>query len=176
MATKAHSVTIDGEKYSITRVNPFDNLRLATLGLRVLGPLLKALAASESAREFIGHFMSDTEDSKAAVDKLLDTEVFTAILGIVGMTADDLIQSVEAEHLRTAIEVGVLGHVATPAGGAPLLNIDDAVTYFDVMSPRMSKHGALHQLKLLLEVVVLNLGPTTAGPRIDGPAEEVSAH
>jgi|GEM_PF-2218795 len=174
MAQKTHAVTVDGEKYWIRRVDPFVALRLKTLGLRVLGPLFKALASSDSARDFVASMLSEEEGGvKSALEKHGDAEVVTTVLSILGVTLDDLVESVSAEDLERAIRIAVIGHVETPTPGVERVAIEDVETYFDIVGPRMEKHP-MHQLELLWRVVMVNLGPTSAGLLTGDPAAEAS--
>lgn len=166
MAMKEAKVTVDGETYWVRRIGPFDQLRLAGLGARVLGPLFKALASSSNARELLGNVLSGDEEK---LKDVLDGDVATVVFGLLGLTLDDLVDRIDGNDLIAAVRLCVVGKTATPFSDVARMNLSSDEDYEEVMAARSAKHGALHQLKLLWSVVQTNLGPTTAGDATTSP-------
>lgn len=161
MAPKAHTVSIDGEKYVIRRVDPFDGLRLSTLCSRSIGPLVRSIATSPNIGALVKSIASGDGELKDGLEALLDTDLL-AVASVLGVTIENVAETLGEEDLVRIVRLAVIGHVSTPHDGAPMVDIDDDGTYADIIGPRIARHSILHQFRLLWEVVRLNLGPTSA--------------
>ena len=160
MAPKAHTAVIDGEKYFIRRVDPFAGLRLSTLCGRSIGPLISSVATSPNVGALVRSIASGGKSLDEGIEVLLDTDIL-AVASVLGVSLEHVAESLGEEDLVRLVRLAIIGHVSTVHEGIAI-DIDDDGTYADILGPRIAKHSMLHQLKLIWEVVRLNLGPTTA--------------
>jgi hypothetical protein len=170
MARPKHKIEVDGLAYWVVQCGPFDALRLDALGAKAMGPLFRALASSESAREIIKKmFKGGEKEFGAELDRMLDGNTGEIMMAL-GLSLDDLLANFGGEELIEAVGLLVIGKVSGPYLGAPEVLIEDVGTYEDIIGAAMDKHGHMHQLKLLWACARANLGPTTAGRSTDSPA------
>lgn len=164
------AVTIDGHRYTIKRLNPFDQLRLGSLGARALGPMFRALSMSGSASEFAQNLLSGGREGQQLGEGLKDVlnQDITVLLGMLGTTIDEIAERIDGEDLVRCIRLAVIGHISTKHVDDNV-DIEDDTTYADVVGPRVIEFGILHQLRLIWEVCKINLGPTTAGAPTSPP-------
>jgi hypothetical protein len=166
MARPKQKIEVDGLTYWVTKCGPFDALRVDALGGKVLGPLFRALATSDSAR---GVLATMIQGGESKLEDVLERDAGELMMAL-GLSLDDLLAKFSGADLIEAVRLLVIGKVSCPYAGAPEVLIEDATTYEDIMASAMDKHGHLHQLKLLWACLRANLGPTTAGRSTDSPA------
>lgn len=155
-----HDLEVDGVRYNLTRMGPFDALRFDAAGSRMLGPLLRSLAMSDNAKGFLAA-LSGADEAKVA-------EVLSADLGaglaMLGVGIDEIADKIDADVVIDLTKRMLVGRLIAPhpAHGKPV-EISDVETYEEVIGMHMAAHGHLHQLKLLWAALRANLGPTSAG-------------
>ena len=84
MAPKAHTAVIDGEKYIITRVDPFDGLRLSTLCSRSVGPLVRSIATSPNIGALVKSIAGGEGEIRDDIEALLDAEADGVTGAVIG--------------------------------------------------------------------------------------------
>lgn len=155
-----HDVVVDGVVYRLQRMSPFDALRFDTAGSRLLGPLLRALALSDNAKDVIAAMAGGDQSKLAAV---LESDIGAA-LAMLGIGIDGIADRLDADVVIDLARRMFIGRLVAPHPilGTPVEVADDN-TYEQVIGHQMAVHGHLHQLRLLWAALRVNLGPTSAG-------------
>lgn len=152
-------VQVDGVTYWVSPLNPFEAIRLDFLCARVGAGIIKTAVASKDTKEFLQTLFK----GEGAIENMLDSEILPLVIGTLSDTFDEILSRVDYKDVVEAIELAVIGHVECPLYHAERVVLADQSTYFSAIGPRMRLHGDAHQLRLLWEVIKVNLGPTIAG-------------
>ena len=101
MAPKAHTAVIDGEKYIITRVDPFDGLRLSTLCSSSVGPLVRSIATSPNIGALVKSIAGGEGEIRDDIEALLDTDLL-AVASVLGVTIENVAENLGEDGCTAA--------------------------------------------------------------------------
>lgn len=159
MALPLMDIPVDGVTYRLRRVGAFDGLRLDVLALKMVGPIVKALALSDNAKGILAAF---TGGDEAKVSELLDKDVGAA-LALLGLSLDEIADKLQGDAVIAATRLMFLKGRLNAPYGEHRVDVDDESTFDEIVTHYSHKHGHTHALKLLWAGLRANLGPTIAG-------------
>jgi hypothetical protein len=168
MARPAEIHTIDGFRYRIRKMDPFDALRLQAMLVQTLGgSVVRALSGSAGIKGVVVDLLGDAEGRLAGLldgdTKQLVPLIEPLLLGLAEI-ADSIADRLTPEAAVAVAKLLVVGrdpgghsYLSTWTGDAEM-DIEDVDTYRQVMHER----GPWHQLALLRRCVQVQLGKPSA--------------